>query len=786
MAMNMDAMLRIKADVQGENNIRRLGGSLQGLQGQAKIAAMGFNSLKGAVVGLGAAIAGSAIVAGFGAMVKRTIDLGDELGKMSARTGVAQNALIALRNAAALSDVSNESLGKSLTKLNVNLVKAAEGNDALAGKFKRLGVDVKGADGQVVSADKAMKQLADRFRDMPDGAQKAAAAVDIFGKSGAELIPLLNSGSEAMEKFTYKVSDDFSARSELFNDTITELGFKTQGFQLQLTDALMPALQSILEVFGDLFDTKNDWTALFEAIKVGIRSVATVLYAMIKLVDQFVKAIVYSFDAIGKALQGDFAGAGQALSSGFGAGIEQARRDFEQIGKIWTDAPSPGTGSSRRGGSGMDLDTSAADARNAAAGRRAAADSARLAKEQERLAERRNDLTQKAISLQEQLRNSVVDVGAAYARVGVSSADLLFLDRGAEITKNDRQIKALTLSVVELMREIEAAGGSLDVQPFRELINSLSDANVALADKQYLQGLKDLLPSLEEYDSKIAEITRGKTELTELEKLNAQANLLQLDILAQTNPALAEHIRLLRERAAALDEATKKQEENASSFGTQFTESFKQAYESATNLGANLAGIATSGIESLTDAITNFAITGKASFREFASSVLQDLSKMLIKFAIFKAVTGIFNAFGGGGGAALGFGGASDPLGAGGSFWNANGNAFGANGIIPFARGGIVNNPTLFKFANGGAMRTGIMGEAGPEAIMPLKRGPDGKLGVASAGGGSTNVVINVDASGTKASGDPGAANALGRDLAAVVDSRLIYHKRPGGLLAAQ
>jgi hypothetical protein len=58
----------------------------------------------------------------------------------------------------------------------------------------------------------------------------------------------------------------------------------------------------------------------------------------------------------------------------------------------------------------------------------------------------------------------------------------------------------------------------------------------------------------------------------------------------------------------------------------------------------------------------------------------------------------------------------------------ANGAAFAQNGIQPFARGGIVSQPTLFPFAKG----TGLMGEAGPEAIMPLKRGADGKLGVAA------------------------------------------------------
>ena len=130
MALNMDAMLRIKADVQGENNIRRLGNSMQGLQGRAKNAALGFNSLKGAVGGFAAAIAGSAIVGGLGAMVKSAVNLGDELGKMSARTGVAQGALIGLRNTAALSDVENEKLQAGLTRLNVAMVDAADGNAA--------------------------------------------------------------------------------------------------------------------------------------------------------------------------------------------------------------------------------------------------------------------------------------------------------------------------------------------------------------------------------------------------------------------------------------------------------------------------------------------------------------------------------------------------------------------------------------------------------------------------------------------------------------------------------
>jgi lambda family phage tail tape measure protein len=72
-------------------------------------------------------------------------------------------------------------------------------------------------------------------------------------------------------------------------------------------------------------------------------------------------------------------------------------------------------------------------------------------------------------------------------------------------------------------------------------------------------------------------------------------------------------------------------------------------------------------------------------------------------------------------------------------FGSANGNAFGPSGVIPFAKGGVVNRPTIFPFAKG----TGLMGEAGPEAIMPLGRDSQGRLGVRGGSGGG-NVQVNI------------------------------------------
>ncbi|MBA4324760.1 MAG: phage tail protein [Rhodobacter sp.] len=70
----------------------------------------------------------------------------------------------------------------------------------------------------------------------------------------------------------------------------------------------------------------------------------------------------------------------------------------------------------------------------------------------------------------------------------------------------------------------------------------------------------------------------------------------------------------------------------------------------------------------------------------------------------------------------------------------ANGGAFSQGRVMPFAKGGVVSSPTGFPMRGG----MGLMGEAGPEAIMPLTRGPDGRLGVQAGGGRAVNVVMNI------------------------------------------
>ena len=367
--------------------------------------------------------------------------------------------------------------------------------------------------------------------------------------------------------------------------------------------------------------------------------------------------------------------------------------------------------------------------------------------------ERRADLTQKAISLQEQLQRSLEDVNAEIVGVGASEADKIWLKRNDAITENNRLVDDLTESVVELYREIQAAGGQLDIKPFESLINRISEANVALADRNYQQDITDQWTRQGEAIDKA----------TESAWENARALQYNSDIMGGLKDGLNGYIKQIGTMRDAI-----------SSLG-------QQAFQ---------------GIE---DALVSLVTTGTANFREFAASILKDTARMIIQQMILKTIMQAIGAIGGGGSGFSGAGpvsGASvfgsaqagfNPLAFSGIKLNAMGNAFAANGIVPFAMGGLVDRPTMFKFANGGAGRLGLMGEAGPEAIMPLRRLPSGRLGVEAAGGSNSapvNVTVNVDANGTSVQGDAGQGEQLGRVISQAVQAELVRQKRPGGLLS--
>jgi lambda family phage tail tape measure protein len=575
--------------------------------------------------------------------------------------------------------------------------------------------------------------------------------VALFGKSGAELIPMLNDGAAAMEKFTYKISDDFAARSDLFNDTLTTLEIQTKGFGLELTDALLPALQSILEEFAKLFDSKNDWTSLFKVITGGLRVVATFLYATIKLMDQWIKTIVYSFDAISKALKGDFAGAGKAISNGVGAGMKQAQQDFAAIGRMWTDATSPGTGLRTSGRNAEFTDLAGQKAADAAAKQAMRLQAQQAKREQEDY----NNAVKDSISLADELTAKTRDIQLETQTLGAVGAAAIDGKYKAALNNIKDEQKNVFQQIQNL---VDLTGGRLKFEGLQDKAKGLLNAMSAKASADRNAALKQQTDEETKFMQQL-KLGSGQLGADEERRLRIKERIAQIEKdMPDLYERQGEEIRKLVEVSEGLTEAQQRNKD----------------------IVDGIAGTLGGGLTSAFDALISGTQSWGNSLREIASNVLKDIAKQLIQILIIdraiSAFKSIFN-FGGGGGAGIA-GGQSIQVAAKG--------LVASNGIQAFAKGGIVTSPTLFKFANGGAMRNGLMGEAGPEAIMPLQRAANGKLGVIASGGGSTSVVVNVDASGNaNVQGDQSQAKQLGLAVSAAVQAELIKQKRPGGLLAA-
>lgn len=195
------------------------------------------------------------------------------------------------------------------------------------------------------------------------------------------------------------------------------------------------------------------------------------------------------------------------------------------------------------------------------------------------------------------------------------------------------------------------------------------------------------------------------------------------------------------------------------------TSAFQNYLESARDVAGQTKSLFTNAFGSMEDAIVQFAMTGKLSFADFTKSILADMARIAVRQASSSALSSLFGmaasaaaSYFGGGAASAG----STQAGYTGvdfSSYQANGGAWGA-GVQMFANGGaftnsIVSKPTAFGMSGG---QTGVMGEAGPEAIMPLTRTSGGQLGVRAMGSGGGNTYNFPVSVSVQTMGDGGAA----------------------------
>jgi hypothetical protein len=274
--------------------------------------AASFNQISSAAKMVAASIAavGSAAVL---VAVRQTINAMDDLSKAAQKTGTSAAELSKLQYAADLSGVASESLQRSLNRLNVAIVQVGPGAKGAAGALQAMGITAK------TGTLDALMKVADQFQSMPDGAQKSALALELFGKAGADMIPLLNGGSAAIkdaadeaERLGIVIDGNTARAAEAFNDNLTRLKTAGQGVTMQITAGLVPALAAITDRLVDGTKVGAGWVQMGQAIGRGIINIGEAA----ALTGNFLGEMVRNMVALVEA--------GKALASGQGMkGVQQ-------------------------------------------------------------------------------------------------------------------------------------------------------------------------------------------------------------------------------------------------------------------------------------------------------------------------------------------------------------------------------------------------------------------------------------------------------------------------------
>jgi hypothetical protein len=205
-----------------------------------------------AVTAAGTAMAGAMAVG-----IRNAINEADNMSKAAQRFGTTTEELSRLKHAADLSGVSFEGLGTSMRILSRNMVEVASGaKNATSEAFRALGIEVRNADGSLKTSSQVMTEVAGKFAQMENGAQKTALAMAIFGRSGADLIPMLNAGADGFasmmaeaDQLGIVINTNTARAAEAFNDNLSRLWKVKDALFIKLSEHLLPALERMSEEF---------------------------------------------------------------------------------------------------------------------------------------------------------------------------------------------------------------------------------------------------------------------------------------------------------------------------------------------------------------------------------------------------------------------------------------------------------------------------------------------------------------------------------------------------------
>lgn len=650
-------------------------------------------------------------IGGLAAFLKAGIDDLDAFNDMADRTGIAVEELAGLQIGLKLADTTAEAFADTANKLSINIGKNSE-------EFAKLGVTAR-------DPLEAMIQFADVFSSVEDAQTRAALGAKVLGKSYAELAPLLLQGGAAIReqiadgKRWTGITSEMARQAGEFNDALDTLTFRMQALKVRAVGPLLEGITLLIDHFKDVYsETYRLDGALVDLNDAGADAVSWI--------DPFVVGIAEINYVVDRAALG--------LTALTAKMVALATFDFEGFAGI---------------GEKFDADVATLDAKLDALKNRVVNGAQEIAGETGKAAGAAAAASQQAV----QAFIGAAGAGESGNRRIAASVDNLQSRYQSLVAALEREIALRGDNSAAAQMEYDVISGSLrglgELQKVK-LLNLAAEKDAVMAN----------IKAYEEYDAIIeGGLELAKKQRDQMEALNQRLTQ-KFDAprqefiggIGDVQDALFEGIIDENRAKAEFDKLGKAYNDSFIDPAKKGTDEMSQfSIQAARNMQDAFAEFLFDPFNASTgDMVDNFATALRKMAAEAISAQIFDWAKTAFNSSSTPAASSgsssgdWLDTIAGWGSSLMSlFGSANGNIfQAGNVVPFAKGGAFGAGNVIPFAKGDIFDKPVTFPMRDG---RTGLMGEAGPEAIMPLTRGPDGKLGVRASGSGGSGASITIN-----------------------------------------
>lgn len=330
--------------------------AMSGAVGGIKSALEPLLSSMGTAGGMAAGIAVAFAAAGVGAIAAAVnfSETAARLNDLSQATGISVESLSVLGQIASTKGIDVETMAKAMEKMDKAALAAAQSGPHAANAFKDLGIAVTDANGNLRDAQEIFDDVSKKFAAMPDGPVKTAEAIKIFGRAGANMIPLLNEGGEKLKElgdhFTALnsvISGPTAEASEQLKENMTLMGAAFTGVQNELTADLVPALNVVAERFVSFFEENAS------GIKAFVDGVANVAKVVINVFQEVGALFAWLYQAIygavsqiqnvmgtiGQAFEdaknGNWSAFKNDFTEGWKTAASELKNTWSEMGKTW-------------------------------------------------------------------------------------------------------------------------------------------------------------------------------------------------------------------------------------------------------------------------------------------------------------------------------------------------------------------------------------------------------------------------------------------------------------------